>query len=379
MRKKTFLFLLLIYVSVFSNVMAQRDDKRKTSENAMEQPKVSEGIVYALPRNGIRVTVVVSIEKSVPGPYAEFANKYLGIVNPVTSVAEKHQITNIDMELFSEPDPNAIYKTADTLVINIAQLPNGVISGVNLPLNQPQIKSNIIGNTYLPLVSIQTAFIDLSSNDFYDFEVNPQSGSESLVQKSKEDIAREAADYIIKLRKKRAYTILNASDVVPEDGLGYQVFLEEARRLDEAYTALFAGKRNYFEQTYTFTFVPGDENVKNEILFRFSEEKGILPKTDMSGRPVYLAISKENDSFSSISKQKQSGHPLTGARGLYYRMPVTASIVLTDGLNTLYYGRTEIAQMGVLIPVPVNMTEGKHKLQYNTSTGNISGSELNNK
>lgn len=380
MRKTSFLFLLLIFVSVFNvNVMAQRDDKRKPSDNVMEQPKVPEGIVYALPRNGITVSVLVSIEKSFPGPYAEFATKYLGIVDPVTSISEKHQIINIGMELFSEPDPSAIFKTSDTLALNLAQLPNGVIAGVNMPINQNQNVNKILGNTYLSVNSNQISLTDLSSDDFYDFIVDSQSGSESMVQKSKEDIARGVADYIIKLRKKRAYAILDASDVVPEDGLGYQVFLEEARRLDEAYTALFAGKKTYYQQTYTFTVVPDEDNMKNEVLFRFSEEKGVLPKTDMSGRPVYLAITKDNDAFGNISKLKQSNHPSAEARGLYYRMPITASIVLTDGLNTIYNGRTEIAQMGVIIPVPVNITDGKHKLQYNTSTGNISGSELNNK
>ncbi|MBN2261480.1 MAG: DUF4831 family protein, partial [Prolixibacteraceae bacterium] len=106
--------------------------QRKSSDQVVEQVKVPDGFVYALPRNGIVVNVDVRAETYIPGPYAQYASKYLGIEKPVLKKETKFEIISVDVNLFTEPDPNAVFKILDTAMVNISLLPSGIISGLNL-------------------------------------------------------------------------------------------------------------------------------------------------------------------------------------------------------------------------------------------------------
>ncbi|HOO83612.1 MAG TPA: DUF4831 family protein [Prolixibacteraceae bacterium] len=367
MRELKPLLLLIAFLMMQNFGFAQR----KSSEPVIEQVKVPDGFVYALPRNGIIVNVDVVVETYIPGPYAQYANKYLGIEKPVLKYESKCQIAGVNVDLFTEPDPNAVFKILDTAMVNISLLPNGIISGINsqqtIPHDYNVVGSALIGNE--PISSVQ--FTDVLSDDFYEIIIDAENGTETMVAKSEEEKARQAADYLIRLRKKRAYTILSASDVVPEDGLGYKVFLEEAQRIEEEYVSLFAGEKSTKTYSYSFIYMPGEQNVKNEVLFRFSDSEGILPKTDLSGRPVYLAIEKEQNAVSAFDKLKQPANAEGSVSGLFYRMPAGVLLSITDGLKSIYNGRTQIAQMGVIVPFPNNTKLCNSTIQYNTTSGNI--------
>lgn len=362
---------LLILFSVFLIMQNFGFAQRKTSEIVVDQIVMPDGFVYALPRNGIVVNVNVSVQNYTPGPYAQYATKYLGVEKPILKSETRFQIVSIDVDFLSEPDPNAVFKLLDTAMVNISMLPNGIISGVNLkkPVNQEicvngsSIINSDRNNTEL--------FTDVLSEDFYDIIIDAESGTETMLFKNEEEKARLAADYLIRLRKKRAYTILNASDVVPEDGLGYKVFLEEAKRIEKEYVSLFAGRKSIENISHSFFYIPGEQNVKNEVLFRFSDDKGVLPKTDLSGRPVYLAIEKDQNDASIFEKFKHPVIAESSFSGLYYRMPAGVSISITDGLKSIYSGRTQLAQMGLIVPFPYNIKLSKTTILFNTETGNI--------
>lgn len=370
MRKYAVLLLVLVFLTVSFGAAGQRDERRKTAEQLAAEQAFTEGIAYALPRNGLIVSVEVQSESFKPGPYAQFAKKHLGIDGVKSTESVIWRMTGMDVTQFSEPDPDAIFKIADSYPVAVSILPNGVIYGINTKGNVPGIQ--VIGSSYFVSPDKKAFdFTDLSSDDFYDLNIDQATGRETMVQKSLEEKAREAADYIMRLRKKRSYKIISPSDMVPEDGKGYEVFVNEARRLEEAYTALFTGKTAIEKHTFSFIFIPGEANVRNEVIFRFSEDKGVLPKTDLSGKPVFLALTKEQEAFNTISKLKNSDNPKAGKNGLYYRIPCGASVSITDGINTLYAGRTVITQFGSIAPVPQNLHDGEYQIIYNTETGTI--------
>lgn len=359
--------LILALVLVTNIAFAQKEDKKK-SEQVVPVITYTEGVVYALPRTGISINVVARKAHYLPGPYQQYAERFLGLRGIKPQESETWEIVSLSTDLFTEADPNAIFK-ANTPSL-IAQLPDGIISGINTA----QTAGNLFveGNDFLtPEPPLLFPFTDLSSEDFYDVMVDPATGKESFDVKTNEEKAREAAEYIIKLRKKRSYTILDANNVVPEDGKGYEVFVAEAQRLEKEYVSLFAGKIIESKHSFSFTFVPGENSVKNEVLFRFSPERGVLPKTDVSGKPVLIEIIKDENTFAALDKQKKSDNPKAGSSGVFYRIPCAASIKLTDGLTTLYSGRLTIAQFGVIAPMPELLLEGKHQILFNTQTGSI--------
>lgn len=375
MRFQILFTLIILFISTSTYSFYPKDDKKKSDETpTIVEPVYNEGLIYSLPQKGFQVNIKAKRVVQVAGPYANYAQKYLGITDAVTSDGEKWEIVAIWLEDYTEPDANATFKTDDSVASLISVLSNGIISGIGT--EGECIKDETIGNHFLTsLKDSELSYVDLSSDDFYEIIVDPETGEESTVYKTEEDKAREAADYLIRLRKKRAYTILSPDDVVPEDGKGYEVFINEAQRIEKEYVALFAGKQNESYHSFSFNFTPGQTDVKNELLFRFSEEKGILAKGDISGKPILLAITKNSNAYKTVDKLKSSENPNAGETGYFYRIPVSADLKISDGVNVLYSGKSIVPQFGVVAPIPENLLNGNYSIQFNLESGSIKSIE----
>lgn len=368
MNRKIQLLICVVFLSLGLNAQG-RDDKRKDNEQTI-QPVISEGVVYALPRTGFVIEVVAERSTFTPGPYHQYAQKYLGIEQVRSRPETSWNIVGIKVKPFSEADPDAMFKAMDPVAGLIVNDGCGIITGVNTGAVSGKCK--MIGDGFIPVEEAPDQyFTDRSSNEFYELLVDTENGIETMKTKSLEEKAREAADYIIRLRKKRAYAILDPSDVIPEDGKGYAVFVKEAQRLDALYTSLFAGVTNTSKHQFSFHYLPGNKDVKNEVLFRFSDEKGVLPRSDLSGRPVSITLNRDAKAYEEASKLSVSDHPEAGATGLFYRVPVMAELKVNDGLSELYSGRSLVSQLGTLAPVPLNLTDGQYQISYNRHTGAI--------
>lgn len=371
MRTYSLYILFILFILTPDVSFSQKNEKKKTDEELalMVQPDYNDGIIYVLPRVGFNLTVEVQKTTFIPGPYSQYAAKYLGINNAKSNEEVKWKMTSIVVNTFSEPDPNAYFKALNKVASQVALLQNGIITGIQSEgvLNENKVN----GNNQIVNDINKTDFTDLSSDDFYSTTVNAETGAESMTLKTQEEKAREAADFLIRLRKKRAYTILDPSDVVPEDGKGYEAFLKEAHRLEKEYVGLFAGKTVQTKHQFRFIYVPEKDDVKNELLFRFSEEKGVLPKTDFSGKPVMLAISADQNANKSINELIKTNQSNTGISGVYYRIPVMADFSISDGITTLYSGRTSIPQFGIVAPFPETLLNGNYSIRFQPETGAI--------
>jgi hypothetical protein len=365
---------LMILISVIFYSCAQASvpgsDRRGDEEQVVHKPYYEEGVVYSLPRNGLKVIVEVEKTTFIPGHYAAYAKKYLGINNVVQNEKKTWKIKGVRAEMFSEPDPNAVFETNDSLVGAVSLLSTGIIKGVNVEGEESEISLNGV-EMIISESEYNNVFTDLSSDNFYEILVDTETGAEDFETKTTEVKAREAADYIMRLRQKRAYTILGPSDVVPEDGVAFKVLVEEIKRIEEEYVALFAGKKFTNDHQMCFHFIPEGDNVKNEVLFRFSESAGIVPVSNVSGKPVFINITKDAESSHKAAALKESNNPNSGESGLFYRFPVNASIEITDGIITFFKGRTTFSQMGAIAPFPANLINDSTKIEYNTQTGTI--------
>lgn len=365
---------LVIIISViflsFAQASVPATDRRSEDEQLILKSYYDEGIIYSLPRLGFKVMVDVEQTVRIPGPYADYAEQYLGIKEPVRNKETLWKIIGVKVELFSEPDPNAVFETNDSLVQSVSLLSSGIIKGVNVEGTESVLELNSVENI-MNENGDEYVFIDLSSDNFYDILVNSDTGAEDFQTKTKQVKAREAADYLMRLRQKRAYTILDPSDVVPEDGVGFNVLVEEIKRIENDYVALFAGKKITENHQMCFRFVSGNNEVRNEVLFRFSETGGIVSPSDVSGKPVFINVEKDEIDDRKLAELKDSKHPDAGKSGLYYRVPVNASMSITDGLSSFFEGSVPMPQFGAIVPFPVNMLYDNTQIEYNTQTGTI--------
>jgi hypothetical protein len=366
-----FLVAVILLFSIQSVWSADQKEKKGDDKVQLMPPNPAEGVVYALPRTVLSVRVKLIKESFRPGPYSLYAEKYLGYQGAKSASSDSWKIVAIDVSPNGEADPDAVFKTFGPSATLVSLSSDGTIAGINS--NSTSEKPTIHSEDHIAYSEIPAIiFPDMSSDDQYDLEVNSESGSETMKMKTIEDKAREAADYLFRLRQKRAYTILSPSDGVPEDGKGYEIFVQQVEKIEKEYVSLFLGKTFKSEHEFTISFTPGLESVKSEVLFRFSDEKGFLPKSDISGRPVTIDLSKDQKQYSSVESIYQPTGSSSGRSGLFYRIPVNASLTISEGFNLLYTGRLPVAQFGFISPIPELLINENTSITFDRITGAIS-------
>jgi len=331
-------------------------------------PTPVEGVVYALPQTGIRIHIKATQQRFVHGPFQEYAQKMLGIENAPSADADRWNMDEMKIELFSEPDPEQVHKALGTSAQLVSLTESGILAGVNADVNSTgsalQTQSFLVKN-----LDKQVKFTDLSIWSFY----SPADSSKNfkMVSKNMDKKAAEAAETIFNIRNSRFALLTNADDEPLPDGKSFEVMTDELGKMEENYLALFIGKSAKQTYEFSFDFVPGQKTVKGEVFFRFSEERGVLPKTDLSGRPITIEVNKSDNLASKQSSLSTSENPNAGKSGIFYRMPGMAEIRILDGSTQLAGARASIAQFGTIAPVPEELLNGTHKLEFFPNTGAV--------
>lgn len=363
---KNFIFLLALLVFVASTATAQKEDKRKVVTGAVVGPV--EGIVYSLPQTGIRVHIKATRERFVHGPFQMYAQKMLGIENVPAADADRWNMDEMKLEVFSEPDAEQVFKAMGPAAQLLSLTESGILAGINTSVKNA--KTDIETNSFLTKnLEKQVKFTDMSIWSFY----SPADSTKrfKMVSKSIEQKAAEAAETIFNLRNSRFALLTNADDEPLPDGKSFEVMTEELGKMEENYLALFIGKSAKEKYEFSFEFVPGQKTVKGEVFFRFSDDRGVLPKSDLSGRPITIEVSKMENLASKQEGLSKSENPAAGKSGVYYRLPGMAEIRIMDGGTQLGGARFPIAQFGTTAPVPEDLLDGSYRLEFHTNSGAV--------
>ena len=361
--KTKILFLILFSILIFSC--------KPTSETRVTPIKQvnimpEKGIIYALPNTTLRFIVETQRTDIIPGPYAEFAFKYLGIENAPENENTQWQIININIDSYNEIDPDHYYVLEPSGKFNFDFLKlvnNGLIFPVNSRSNE-NLANDFYGE-FDPGEDI--VFTDLSVKQYvgkedvtYYKRVQRDSifakvpvVKKQYVQKSFEDKAEEASNFIFMIRAKRFELISGMADFYPE-GKSLEVAIKKLDNLEDEYMSLFIGKK--FTSTYkaVFEFTPTEDELSQPyILFRFNEEKGVLQPNDLRGRPILVEMVKmdktKNLSF-IINDLNKDGSVYKDK--LYYRFPDLAEIKIIDGQKKIATRKLNIEQFGIIMALP---------------------------
>lgn len=325
-------------------------------------------VYYTLPRTVVDVKVVCSQSEFIPGPYAVYAKKFLGIDGVSNVKKVEYSISKIDIETHAEPDPNAIfvvYPTAKGYGNYLRLSAEGLI----LPVS-PTTDSKTITHSQ-ELKTEEVVFKDLSVNPFIADETATFYGRtlrdsvyvrvpiqhSMTVERNLEEKAKEAADFIFSIRKKRLDFLTPDIDH-PFAGDALQVILKELQRLEDEYLALFIGKRFTHTFSQTYCLIPSSTKGESVILFRFSESKGLLPSTDLSGRPILIELDQPQypENFDAVKGSIEAFAEKAKLDRFYYRIPVVTGIRILDGNQQLASKRFSVYQYGLLAQLPVNYT-----------------------
>lgn len=325
-------------------------------------PAPAGAIVYSLPSTTISLKVTAEHESFVAGPYAKYAEKYLGI-EARTESGDFYTLGAIEMIPCIEADPSVrvavslgTSKTASANFLNFCS--QGLImTSDSYTGKQAQWRFPSAVNNSDFASSGATSNLDSRTTTLYK-SVKTADGLEKVpvqqtqvVEKSIERKAEETASMIFRLRQKRMDIITGDTDAT-YSGEAMAAAIEEITRLEQEYLSLFIGKSVTDEQTVVFDVVPKAENGNKQmyIAFRISDTQGLVPASNMSGRPIVLELQKDGTHSAGTSEAASS------AKGrIYYRQPATMTARLLDGQKEIMQGRMPVYQLGQTLSFPIDI------------------------
>lgn len=351
--------LLILSALIFGVIFTVSAKKKETA------PVL--GVVYKLPRTVVKINVTAEYTQIIAGPYAAYAETYLGIKNVPKRDMQLWQINDVSFNTFAEADPAQQYQSLGNAGSLISLCNNGVIAGINTIAEEQ--KNELSYSTFVApkLEKPITNFTNLTM-DGRTYTVTDSTGTHTFT-KSDEEMAQEAANTIIDLRQQR-YDLLSSalSSNEPTNAQALQTAADKINKLEAEYLALFIGASYSGEYNFTFDYVPTNSQNNNEVAFRFSELNGPVPANDLSGAPVIAKTDNATVLQNDFNTTESSS-------ALYYRIPGKTTLNLMYAGKTLATAKLEIAQFGTIMPIPDQLLDGRFEVKINTETGAIMGSK----
>jgi len=299
-----------------------------------------EGTIYTLPKTIFLVQVEVKCTKETPGQYFQYAERFLGLTDVCQTEKTSYEITSVKLVLKPVPDnQNAfvvINKKTGKSETSVELTKEGFLKSINgKPTNTQTSRKTVSNRLNTSPPNYQTMETSIITKEMQQ--------SNSTVK-----IAELAAAELFNLRDTRINILTQDVDKTPSDGRSYEIVLGELNRMERYYTELFTGKRDMKTETSSFEIEPQGDS--ESIIFRFSQSKGIMDKSDLSGSPVYVRIKKIQGL--SIANQNKGKAKKTKPAFLYYRLPGKANVTITDGIKSIYDKEVTVAQFGTVLALP---------------------------
>lgn len=300
------------------------------------------GIVYSLPKTAIdvRATVTRSVEK--PGPFAQFAQKYLGQSPTVTQERTVWKIENVDILPKGIADPEkryaiqlkkenrtAFYLNEEGMLVSINRAPAPASTRPAPSPEKAAKKEQKLAAEYAQLYT-----------------------ETMLISSSTRNMAEAAAQQIYLLREYRLDLLTGNSDEIPQ-GQSFEILLREMDKREALLTSLFLGTVE--TDTLVEDIVIDPEN-KNSVAFRFSERKGILPADDLSGEPIYVSTEVKKVIEAPTDSKGKVIAPASNA--LVYITPGKADVKVSYKGEALCQKEIPMAQLGAAYGIDPSVFNG---------------------
>lgn len=304
-------------------------------------------VTYSLPMTTISLDVEAVQETFYAGPYAKYAEKYLG-VKPRMKDETSVQLTQIRMTPLVEADQSKRYSvnikkgTLNSSVFSLSSA--GLVTFADADFGNETVwrfpvrsEGDFSGKGVSSNLTSESA--TLYRNEKKESAYNKVSVQQNMVvEKTLEQKAAETANTILNLRRQRLQIVTGDTDAT-YSGEAMGAAIDELTRLEQEYMTLFVGYSEYQTQRMRFDVIPeaGREN-QMYIAFRISDKSGLVPADDMTGRPVVMEIIPQTF--------EQTGVNSAGGAVVYYRIPAVSTVKLKNGADLLLQSRIPVYQLG---------------------------------
>ena len=311
-------------------------------------------VVYYMPKTQVAITVEYDQVQVAPGPFYQYAQRYLNTDNVVLEAQTYYELTNMHIHTQAVADYERAYKVHAQRDIEAQLLTltaEGLLYGYNVgpativpQANEDKTMAKTMEEVLMPLLE------------------------EQMIASSIAKMAEGAARQIYHIREMRLNILTGDVEHVPADGQAMQLVLNELNQREQALTELFVGRKQVTHLSKTLYYTPSDAP-HPAMIARFSKFGGVVDAEDLSGEPIHMNVVATKQSL-------HSNHAIDDKKALqpseiYYNLPGQAAITITYKDITAT-ASCAVAQYGVAIPLAKDLFV-KHKptIYFNTQTGNI--------
>ncbi|MFZ4523375.1 MAG: DUF4831 family protein [Bacteroidales bacterium] len=359
-------------------------------------PQTKDGIFYSLPRTVVKIDVKIDRIENYKGPYADFALRFLGLKNVVAENSIDYKISSISITTYPEPDPDQYYfvelgdksskgEQAGMISLSDAGIILGTLPGV----------ADTIGKFLRPSKLEETtadgdkdAFGELFkySADVSVFEkvdtiirkinidtmtVERQYYKRTMVEKSPEQKAKEAADYISKIKDNR-FNLISGTQEVNYNRETLEYMGDQLNKMEKEYLKLFTGISIHKSLNFSYKYIPVPNQINTEIpIFKFLRSKGVIDLDEPGGKVVTIKIQRVGNT-NTVANYLKKAEKDAKTQGFSYRIPELARVAVKLDENTQEETQCLVSQLGVVTNLPAN----KWKVIFHKETGGIKGLEI---
>lgn len=311
---------------------AQEVQKVRVGEN------MTYGITYSLPKTAVLISVDATCAKTTAGPFAAYAEKFLGVKDVAQVDQDVWEIQTISLATIAVADTSRTYHIEFS---EKGELPTFYMTNDRslLAINrQPQDLTTVPAERYE----------ELKGKPVY--KASDVLTGEILKAGSKQKQAELVAQEIFSIRESRSLLIKGEADNMPGDGASLQLMLDNLSAQEEALMSLFVGSTVEYKQSHNYTYIPTQETSR-DLAFRFSKHLGFVDADDLAGEPYYVAVQLIDDNREKIGGAvvKSKKHV---EKGIAFCIPGKAHIALSSAKKTLAQGDMSMAQFGRVEQLP---------------------------
>lgn len=275
---------------------------------------IGAGAQQVQPKTKLTFDVSAQLEQFYAGPYARYAQKYLG-VEAKEEDSSKAILTSVVMKYGSDTEASGT---------SVWSKPGFAQSG---------FESRGVSANYTSEAA--TLFSAGAASRIVSQSVT--------VEKTPEQKAREAADMVFLLRRNRIQIITGDTDAT-YSGEAMKAAIDELAALEQEYLSLFLGYTITQEQKVTFELSPSSD-AKDQIyvIFRLSDQEGLLPAEEIGGKPYYLDIAPQEMASAPAADPRAASR----AKAVQtVRIPAICDLKVSDGVKTFLQSRIPVYQLG---------------------------------
>jgi len=288
------------------------------------------GVTYSLPKTSLIVNAEVIKITTQTGVYFRYAEKYLGVKKSVAEDKTYYQLGRVTLVNKGVPDPENTY---------IVEFKPGTTAPYVYLTEDGRLCT--INAEFVPEEEAKAVAPSAGAD-----AVNrvPVYSEELLLAGSTARQAEVAAKQIYRIRESRLNILTGEADNLPPDGEAMKLVIQQLEQQEKALTDMFTGSTQQEISYYDVEIVPY-ENLEREVLFRFSEQLGIVDADDLSGSPVYIQL-KTLEAPAPPPDPKEAEKKDKQMKGIIYNVPGRAQVEIFMNRKSLLKEEILVVQFG---------------------------------